>query len=529
MRRMLYALIGAGLALAASATAGVRAPAPAAPAAVTATTFVVSGRGWGHGVGMSQYGALGFANEGRTYDEILRHFYTGAELGPAAIARVRVLVAEAKGSVTVRSASPFRVRDVFGRTYPLPAGVVELGPKLRVAVGGAPTELTGPILFLPGTAPLEVDKPYRGQIAVSVTAGKLDAVNVLGLEQYLQGVVAQEMPGSWPEEALKAQAVAARSYALARLVKGKPFDLYADVRSQVYGGIRGEHPRTTAAVQATKGEVMLWEGRPIDALFHSTSGGATLDAAEVFGKPVPYLVGVEDPWSALSPVHRWGPTPVAEATLRKGLKLRAPVTALKLTRGPSGRVSRVDVTAGPVSTRISGADLRRAGGLRSTWITQLATLSLTRPGGPVVYGRSIVVSGRAAGVKGATLQQRVDGAWKSIGGPGLKARLTPLAPTTVRLVAGALPGPLLKIPVAPLVAARVAGGVVSGRVTPLPPGTSVELQQDTERGWWTQGAAQTGPQGEFAFNPELPSGTYRVRVRPTAGLAEGVSGTFVLP
>ena len=79
--------------------------------------------------------------------------------------------------------------------------------------------------------------------------------------------------------------------------------------------------------------MLLWEGKPIDALFHSTSGGTTLDAAEVFGKPVPYLVGVDDPHSALSPVHRWGPTPVAETTLRKGLKLRAPVTALKLTRG----------------------------------------------------------------------------------------------------------------------------------------------------------------------------------------------------
>ena len=93
------------------------------------------------------------------------------------------------------------------------------------------------------------------------------------------------MPSAWPEEALKAQAVAARSYALSHRVSGKAFDLYADVRSQVYGGIAGEHPRTTAAVQATKGEVLLWEGKPIDALFHSTSGGATLDAAEVFGSP----------------------------------------------------------------------------------------------------------------------------------------------------------------------------------------------------------------------------------------------------
>jgi stage II sporulation protein D len=528
MRRMLYALTVAGLALAASAGAGVRAPAPKKPAAVTATTFVVSGRGWGHGVGMSQYGALGFANDGWTYDGILAHFYRGTELGPAAVARVRVLVAEAKPRVTIRSSSPFRVRDVFGKTYPLAPGAVALGPKLSVEINGAATELAGPLLFLPGKTPLELDRPYRGQIAVSVVDGKLDAVNLLGLEAYLQGVVPREMPSEWPEEALKAQAVAARSYALSHLIRGKHFDVYADVRSQVYGGIPGEHPRATAAVQATKGQVLLWEGKPADALFHSTSGGATLDAAEVFGKPVPYLVGVEDPWSALSPVHRWGPTPLAETTLRKGLKLRTPVTGLKLSRGASGRVARVDVSAGGKTTTISGADLRRAGGLRSTWITQLATLSVTRPGGAVPYGKAVVVTGKAQGVKGALLQQRVEGAWKPIGGPGLKARIKAVAPTSVRLVAGKLAGAILKVPVAPIVSARTVPGSVSGTVKPLDPGTKVELQQETERGWWTQAVTHTGADGEYAFGGAVPPGTYRARVAPAQGFAEGVSAPFAL-
>jgi stage II sporulation protein D len=533
MRRMLFALTGLVLALAASATAGGRAPqrasaVPPKPPAVSATTFFVSGRGWGHGVGMSQYGALGFANEGRTYDAILAHFYRGVELGPAPLARVRVLVAEAKPSVTIRSTTAFRVRDVFGKTYPLEPGAYALGPKLRLAIGGTPTELSGPLLFLPGTTPLELDRPYRGQVAVSVAGGKVDAVNLLGLEQYLQGVVAQEMPSAWPEEALKAQAVAARSYALSHLIKGKHFDVYADVRSQVYGGIRGENPRTTAAVLATKGEVMLWEGKPVDALFHSTSGGATVDVAEVFGKAVPYLVGVEDPWSSLSPVHRWGPTPVAEAALRKGLKLRTPVTALKLTRGPSGRVARVQVAAGAASTTISGADLRRAGGLRSTWVTQLATLSLTRPGGPVVYGRPVLVTAKALGVKGAVLQQRVAGAWAPLGGAQLKATLKPLAPASVRIVAGKLLGPVLKIPVAPLVTARAQGVDVTGKVAPHPPGTTVELQQDSERGWFTLAQTTTGPEGGYSLVLPEP-GTYRIRVAPLAGFAQGLSGQIVLP
>jgi len=529
MRRTLFALTCLSLALAASAPAGPRAPAPATPAAVTATTFVVSGRGWGHGVGMSQYGALGLANESWTYDRILSHYYTGAELGPAGVARVRVLVAEAQPKVTVRSKAPFRVRDVFGKTYPLAAGDVVLGPKLRVTVNGAPTDLAGPVVFLPGSAPLELDRPYRGQIEVAVAAQRLNAINALGLEQYLFGVVPREMPSEWPEEALKAQAVAARSYALNHRVGGKGFDLYADVRSQVYGGVAGEHPRATAAIQATAGQVLLWEGKPINALFHSTSGGATADVEEVFGASVPYLVGVDDPHSSLSPVHRWGPTPVAEAVVRRGLKLRAPVTALKLTRAPSGRVATVLAVTAKGPTKVTGATLRFAAGLRSTWITQLSSLSLTRPGGPAVYGKPVTITGKAVGLRGAILSERVGGAWSPMGKPGtaftVKRKL--LAPATFRLSSGKVAGPVLKVPVAPLVTARPAAGTVSGTVAPVAPGTMVELQLESERGWLTVAQATTGEAGEYTVTPAEP-GRYRARVAPANGFAQGLSAPIEL-
>ena len=530
MRRTLIALTCLSLALAATAPAGPHAPAPK-PAAVTATTFLVSGRGWGHGVGMSQYGALGFANEGWTYDRILAHFYTGTELGPAAVARVRVLVAEAQRTVKVRSSVPFRVRDVFGRTYPLAAGEVVLGPALRVVVNGAPVALAGPIVFLPGSAPVAVGATaYRGQLEVAVTDRKLNAINVIGLEQYLAGVVSQEMPSAWPAEALKAQAVAARSYALAHRLGGKPWDLYADVRSQVYGGVPAEQPSTNAAVQATAGEVLLWEGKPIDALFHSTSGGRTLDVAEVFGKPVAYLVGVDDPYSAISPVHRWGPTPVPEARLRKGLKLRTPVTALKLTRSASGRVASAQVVTTTGTTKISGATLRFAAGLRSTWVTQLAALSITRPGGPVAYGRAVSVTGKAQGIKGAQLWQRVDGAWQKAGRPGATVRATKklVAPAVFRITAGKLTGPALRVPVAPAVSARVTAPLtVSGVVKPLDPGTTVELQLDSERGWFTTAQTTTGPDGVYSIVLPEP-GSYRVRIAPAQGFAEGLSGRIEL-
>ncbi|HUQ23247.1 MAG TPA: SpoIID/LytB domain-containing protein [Gaiellaceae bacterium] len=527
MRRTLFALICLGLTFAVSAPAGPRAPAPAL-APVTATTFVASGRGWGHGVGMSQYGALGYANDGWTYDQILAHFYTGAELGPAPVARVRVLVAESRASLTVSSPVPFRVRDLFGKTYPLQAGDVVLGPKLRVSVNGAPTELVGPILFLPGSSPLSLDggHAYRGQLEVGVNGQKLSAINSIGLEQYLAGVVPREMPSAWPAEALKAQAVAARSYALAHRLGGKGFDLYADVRSQVYGGVGAEHPAATAAIEATAAEVLLWEGKPIDALFHSTSGGKTLAAEEVFGKAVPYLTAVDDPHSALSPVNRWGPTPIPESAIRKGLKLRSPVTALKLTRGASGRVVSVQAVTASGTATVSGAALRAATGLRSTWITSWGSLSLTRPGGTAVFGKPLAIAGKAQGIKGAVLSQRSDGAWRPLAGLSVKVKL--LAPTSFRISAGKVAGPVLKVPVAPLVRLAATARNLSGTVKPLTGGTSVEVQQLLDGTWATVLEATADETGRFTALAPQP-GVYRARTAPVQGFAEGLSGQLEVP
>src|SRR5919106_3796346 len=165
MWRPLLVLTAVTLVLAGTASPRSQGPAPAPLPPVTATTFLFGGKGWGHGVGMSQYGALGLANEGATHDQILRHYYSGLELGAAPVARVRVLVAEAKSTVTVSSAAPFRVRDVFGSMHELPAGPVKLGHKLQVVVDSIPMELPGPIVFLPGTAPLDVaGEAYPGQI-----------------------------------------------------------------------------------------------------------------------------------------------------------------------------------------------------------------------------------------------------------------------------------------------------------------------------------------------------------------------------
>ena len=119
-----------------------------------------------------------------------------------------------------------------------------------------------------------------------MSAGKLRAINMVGLEQYLYGVVPSEMPYTWAPEALKAQAIAARSYALATRRTGA-FDLYPDTRSQVYLGIEHEKPSTNAAVNATAGQVVLYDGQVAKTYFFSSSGGRTASAEDVWGEPVP--------------------------------------------------------------------------------------------------------------------------------------------------------------------------------------------------------------------------------------------------
>src|SRR5256885_945437 len=119
--------------------------------------------------------------------------------------------------------------------------------------------LPAALVFQPGTAPLQLKHLYRGSMQVDVVSGKLRAIIVVGLEQYLYGVVPSEMPYTWAPEALKAQAVVARSYALATRKSGA-FDLYPDTRSQVYLGVEHEKASSTAAVDGTAGQVVLYQG-----------------------------------------------------------------------------------------------------------------------------------------------------------------------------------------------------------------------------------------------------------------------------
>ncbi len=153
---------------------------------------------------------------------------------------------------------------------------------------------------------------YRGRLRVVHLTGGLEIVNTLPLESYLLGVVPRESPASWPIEALKAQAVAARSYAYRSTGGSGSFDVYCTTASQMYGGADGETAATNKAVTATKGIVPTYQGTPIVAYFFSTSGGHTENIENVWtsAAPVPYLKGVSDPYDTTSPYHAWPDDPI---------------------------------------------------------------------------------------------------------------------------------------------------------------------------------------------------------------------------
>jgi stage II sporulation protein D len=503
--------------------------------ALVSPTFAVTGRGWGHGVGMSQYGTLGFALRGVAYSRILAHYYRGTTLGLAPVRRVRVLVADGRSTVTVRSSAPFRVLDGAGQTHELDAGPHGFGPGFSLKVEGADKaeRLPGPLLFSPGAQPLELGRAYRGQLHVSVVSGKLRAINVVGLEQYLYGVVPSEVPSAWPAEALKAQAVAARSYALSHL-QGGTFDLFSDVRSQVYLGIPHEKPTTNAAVDATAGEVVMHGGKVAKTFFFSTSGGRTMSAADAWGEAVPYLVSVPDPYDTLSPYHDWGPLPFTAARLARALRVPGKLVDVRTTRNTSGRAQAV-VAAGTLGeVTVSAADVRRVLGLRSTWF-DVGTLAFERPASaaPVVYGSQATVSGVARGLPAVVLEERRAGAtaWSPLGSIRAAAdgrfavAVKPVVTTRYRLTSGKLAGAALRLPVAPLVRLYPVRTqtAIRGLVRPVLEGAAVEIQRSDGTAWRLVARAAVDSRGDFQAAVRLTAGTYRARVVSGRGFVPGTS------
>lgn len=358
------------------------------PATATAADVVIDGRGWGHGVGLSQYGAYGFAlREGRDHRFILAHYYTGSDLGTAPATRMRVRLKRARAPklsgatraisgrrrVRLRDDRGYRFRALNGaRVAVIDTATGRTRARLRVPVtvtGGASTRLHG------RAENGRSSGFYRGRMVLLREGSGVLAVNHVSLEHYLYGVVPAEMPASWPAEALRAQAVIARSYALTSRASGGNWDVFADVRSQVYGGVLAEIASTTDAVRATRARVVTVGGAVAQTFFFSTSGGRTASNEEGFGgAPLSYLRAVDDPHDDLSPVHTW----TARFSRREAQRRLRDLVAGRLraisvaSRSPSGRAATVLLRGSRGDATVSAASVRTALGLRSTWLERIS-------------------------------------------------------------------------------------------------------------------------------------------------------------
>jgi stage II sporulation protein D len=510
------------------------------PSSYGEAVFVVSGRGYGHGVGMSQYGAYGQALAGRTYEQILAHYYTGTQIGKAGRKELRVLLAEGRRAVTVSSAVPYTAVDASGLMYRLPKGSLTLRADLSLPSDAGPVAAIQPLVLRPGKkAPLSLDgKPYRGKLELVTQGDFLRVVNAVALESYLQGVVAGEVPFSWPTEALRAQAVAARSYAIASLLKGKPFDLYADVRSQVYLGVAGEKPSTTKAVLDTTGRVVLYGGKVATTYYFSSSGGKTASAADVFGFAVPYLVSRPDPWDKLSPYNHWGPVLLGARTVQSKLGADGRVLDARGVATPSGRLRTVTLDTTTGNEQVPATLVRTALGLRSTWVT-IGVLRLDRPSrGAVVFGSSTHLSGVGRGLGTPRLASSPDGAaWTTVvtvapdTAGGLALDVSPTRTTRYRLEAEGGASPALLVQVAPrLTLAKptvLAPGVLTGTIRPKVPGAQIAIERKKGSSWVLVGEVVADVTGAFELELDaaVPPGSYRARSAATAGFVAGTSPT----
>jgi stage II sporulation protein D len=214
---------------------------------------------------------------------------------------------------------------VFSRVGPGEVTVERRGHALLI--GGNPVSARA-VRFRTG-GPIDVNGTrVRGDVVALLGRDGVQLVNVLGLEDYLAGVLGSEMPKSFPLEALKAQAIAARTYALHKKLEqyGQPFHLGSSVISQVYGGLASEDVRTREAVEATRGMVLTYQLQPVEAYFHASCGGKTENGVEALGRDLPYLKPVSCPCAKL---------PQAEWRLELGSKVQV------LSRSATGRATKV--------------------------------------------------------------------------------------------------------------------------------------------------------------------------------------------
>jgi len=187
------------------------------------------------------------------------------------------------------------------------------------------------------------------EINIDKEHGKLNVINIIGIEEYLYGVLKKEISPRWPAEALKAQAVAARTYAIFNMNKyiDKGYNICASTNSQAYGGVNHEDPLTNKAVDETRGVIIAYKGKPINAVYHSDSGGYTEDSENVWGSFLPYLRSVKSKFEekVSPPHHTWtcsiGEKDLTEKLQKQGYKVNSIVSIKPVKKSETGRISEL--------------------------------------------------------------------------------------------------------------------------------------------------------------------------------------------
>ncbi|QCW50209.1 SpoIID/LytB domain-containing protein [Nocardioides dongxiaopingii] len=387
-------VLAAGLAAGAPAQAG-----DAAPAERAVPSVRITGNGYGHGHGLSQYGAQGAAGQGLSHRQILGFYYPGLTWGSAGGNVSVLLTADTSADVVVVDRAGLRYRSLGdGRTFRLTRPRAARLWRITPSAGGRTSTLAwrgqrgrwttvrttpGEAQFTARGKPITLVTPsgrraYRGVLrsaGATATTIQRDTVNVVPLDSYLKGVVPREIPASWRAAALRSQAVAARTYAAFDRRDGaaRHYQICDTTSCQVYGGFTDEHPATNRAIDATRGQVLLdADALPAFTQFSASNGGYRAAGSQ------PYLAAGRDPYDT---AYR-GWTATVSADLARRVAAANPddptdigtfrsLTVLGRDGGGAfgGRVTSIRITGTAGSTVLTGENFRYLAALRSTLFT----------------------------------------------------------------------------------------------------------------------------------------------------------------
>jgi stage II sporulation protein D len=319
---------------------------------------------------------------------------------PAGAVGLRLAIVKDASALTIGSSIVATVTDennqVLGKLQPLQPLPVKLTGTL-VESAGVKVQHLHLVPDSPNGLVFIGDRWFRGTIDVSVTNGKLLALNLVDMESYLYGVVGAEMPSSWSLEALKAQAVAARTYALYNWTQrhDQPYDLGDTTRWQVYKGAQEEADSIRQAVDATSGRVMTYKGQLINAMYHDTSGGRTEDVKVLKGvDDAPYLASVED-FDQDSPYYRWQITlPIAKVISSLALNIGNLLQLRPNQQTATGRPLTLVAVGNKGTQTLKASDIRSKLHLKSEFFEIAPVPTSTKPNAALA---ALVFNGRGFG------------------------------------------------------------------------------------------------------------------------------------